>query len=106
MLKANQTNLTASSRSIKNLVILLSVIVKYPFFCCSIKNGITDPLEPITLPYLTIVNFVILSLEYSDSAANNLSAANFVAPYKFIGFEALSVDKLTTLFIFYVYMPL
>ena len=31
------------------------------------------------------------------AALNNLSAASFVAPYKFIGFAALSVDKLITL---------
>ena len=64
------------------------------------KNGITDPLEPITFPYLTTLNFKSLDPTILLAAVNNLSEHNLVAPYKFIGAAALSVLRAVTLFIF------
>ena len=58
------------------------------------KNGITDPFEP--LHRRTTENFIGL-LRILLAATNNLSDVNFVAPYRFIGAHALSVDKATTL---------
>ena len=52
---AYKTSSTASSRLIINLVIFGSVIVKsFLFSICSMKRGITEPLEAITFPYLVI----------------------------------------------------
>ena len=56
----------------------------------------TRPLEPITFPYLTTLNWVPCSPEYAFAATNNLSDVNLVAPYRLIGLDALSVDKATT----------
>ena len=58
-----------------------------------IKIGITDPLDPITFPYLTQLKDISLSPFILLAATNNLSAHNLVAPYKFIGAAALSVLK-------------
>jgi CHAT domain-containing protein len=56
---ALKSNSIASSNVKKNLVILLSVIVNGPpVLICSIKNGITDPFDPITLPPLIHTNLV------------------------------------------------
>ena len=44
------------------------------------KKGMTEPLEPITLPYLTIENLMSLLPLILLAATNNLSAHNFVAP--------------------------
>ena len=54
-------------------------------------------LEPRTFPYLTTENLLDFSVKLPQ---NNLSDTNFVAPYKFIGLEALSVEsrQLFTLF--------
>ena len=81
-----------------NLVISSWVIGSTPslFFC--IKNGITDPLEPITLPYRTTLNRTSFDPLILLAAANNLSETSLVAPYKFIGAHALSVDSATTSF--------
>ena len=62
-----------------------------------IKKGITDPFDPITLPYLTTENCIILSPFILLAATNNLSDVNLVAPYRLIGAQALSVDSATTL---------
>ena len=61
-------------------------------FFRSKKIGITLPLDPITLPYLTAEKIDLLFPFMLFAAINNFSAANFVAPYKFIGFVALSVE--------------
>jgi hypothetical protein len=64
-----------------NLVILGSVIgIIPPFFFISIKKGITEPLEPITFPYLTTENLIGLLPLILLAAINNLSEASFVAP--------------------------
>ena len=60
------------------------------------KNGITEPFEPITLPYLTTENFIGFAPRILFAAINNLSEASFVAPYRFIGAAALSVESATT----------
>ena len=66
-------------------------------FCliCFMNNGTTDPLLPKTFPYLTIENFVFLFPLMLFADDTNLSEHNFVAPYKFIGETALSVDSAT-----------
>ena len=61
------------------------------------NKGSTEPLEPITLPYLTIENFVLFFPTILLAATNNLSDANFVSPYKFTGLTALSVESAITL---------
>ena len=38
---------------------------------------------------------------YSFTEVNNLSEANFVAPYKFVGLQALSVDRAITFLILF-----
>ena len=60
------------------------------------KNGITDPLLPITLPYLTIEKVISFAPVKLFAEENNLSEQSFVAPYRFIGAAALSVDNATT----------
>ena len=66
------------------------------FFNKRFKNGITEPREFITFPYLTTENIVSLCTDIKLDEIVNLSAASFVAPYKFIGSTALSVDKVIT----------
>ena len=74
--------------------------MKFLFFLFNSKKiGITDPLLPETFPYLTTENFVPLFVEILFAAKNNLSEHNFVAPYKFVGEEALSVDNAIIFFI-------
>ena len=63
-----------------------------------IKNGITDPRDPITFPYLTTENLISLEPLMLLAAVNNLSEVSFVAPKRFIGAQALSVDNATTCF--------
>src|SRR5690606_19077738 len=79
-----------------NRVILGSVIGKTPSPFFLIKNGMTDPLDPITFPYRTTENRIGLLPRILFAATNTLSEANLVAPYKLIGAQALSVDKATT----------
>ncbi|MNT50090.1 hypothetical protein D3C72_1869910 [compost metagenome] len=62
------------------------------------KKGITEPLDPITLPYLTTENLRSRDPLILLAAINNLSEHNLVAPYKFIGAAALSVERATTFF--------
>ena len=81
-----------------NLVMRASVIGNSPLSLIDIKNGMTEPRDPITFPYLTTAYRVPCSPPYEFEATNNLSEANFVAPYKFIGDDALSVESATTRF--------
>ena len=60
------------------------------------KNGITEPLEPITLPYLTTLKDIFCFPLMLLAAINNLSEQSFVAPYRLIGAAALSVDRAIT----------
>ena len=90
---------------IMNLVILKSVIGNLLFLFKLKKYGTTDPLEPITFPYLTTENKVEpLLLVFAD--IKSLSEANFVAPYRFIGLDALSVDNATTFLILFNFAAL
>src|SRR5690554_6414677 len=87
---------TPPSKDILNRVILGSVIGSVPSALFFKKNGITEPFEPMTLPYLTTENLMGLSPLILLAATNNLSEVNLVAPYRLIGAQALSVDKATT----------
>ena len=80
-----------------NLVMRGSVIGNLPVWANDWKNGMTEPLDPITLPYLTTENFVSFFPVYEFPAMNNLSEVSLVAPYRLEGLLALSVDKATTL---------
>ena len=62
------------------------------------KLGITEPLLPITLPYLTIEKAISFFPLILMAAINSLSEQSFVAPYRFIGELALSVDNAITFF--------
>ena len=73
-----------------------SVMGKRPSFFLFIKKGMTEPLEPMTFPYRTMENFIGFVPFILLAATNNLSEVNFVAPYKLIGAQALSVDSATT----------
>src|SRR6478609_2213383 len=79
-----------------NRVIAISVIGNAPVLLLFKKKGITEPFEPITLPYLTTENFIGLVPRMLLAAINNLSEASFVAPYKLMGAAALSVERATT----------
>src|SRR5690606_6336366 len=92
---ACQTSSTACSNEIIKRVMRSSVTGNTPFSLMDWKNGITEPREPITLPYRTTEKRVPCSPEYELEATNSLSEASFVAPYRFIGELALSVDKAT-----------
>ena len=79
---------------IQNLVILGSVIGSdFALFSNNfLKKGTTEPLDPTTFPYLTTENLASLLPAILLAATKSLSEASFVAPYKFIGFAALSVE--------------
>ena len=55
----------------------------------------TEPLDPITFPYRTTEKFVLDPAEYEFPEINNLSEVSLVAPYKFTGLLALSVESAT-----------
>ena len=97
------TNSTPSVSLIKNLVIFSSVNGNLfsPFAKSSLNKGITLPLEPRTFPYLTIENLVFGLPDKLFAAIKSLSDVNFVAPYKLIGLEALSVESETIFFTFF-----
>ena len=82
------------------LVIRSSVIGRNsaPSSTSFLKKGTTEPREPTTLPYLTTANLVSLSPTKLLAATKSLSEASLVAPYKLIGFAALSVESAITLF--------
>ena len=61
--KACQTKFTPSSKVIIKRVIRTSVIGKIPSSFFFKKNGITEPLDPITFPYLTTENLVVSKLK-------------------------------------------
>ena len=73
-------------------------MVEAVFLAKSLKNGITEPLEFKTFPYRTTEKIVSVWADKEFDETNNLSATNFVAPYKLIGLAALSVDKAITFF--------
>ena len=69
-----------------------------PFFLCPKNFGITEPLLPITFPYLTTLKDNFLFPIILLAAIINLSEQSFEAPYKFMGAAALSVERLITFF--------
>ena len=75
----------------KNLVMSLCVTVTGPpSAICFLNSGITEPLEPKTLPNLTATNVVsgyCLSIIWMT-----ISQIRFVAPMMFVGLTALSVE--------------
>ncbi|TKS59651.1 MAG: hypothetical protein EWM72_01836 [Nitrospira sp.] len=93
---ACQTNSTACSSEIMKRVILTSVMGSLPVPASDMKKGITDPRDPMTLPYLTTAKRVICTPAYALLATNNLSDASLDAPYKFAGLLALSEDSAIT----------
>ena len=74
------------------------MIGKIPSLALLRKNGITEPLEPITFPYLTTENFKSLFPFMLFAAIKSLSDTSLVAPYKLIGAHALSVLSAITFF--------
>lgn len=94
--KFSITNSTACSNVIQNRVIRSSVTGSTPVWRIFLKNGTTLPRLPTTFPYLTTAKRVFFSPTYAFAATNNLSEASFVAPYKFTGAHALSVDRAIT----------
>src|SRR5699024_3258090 len=62
------------------------------FSICSLKTGITDPLEFNTFPKRTATKFVLPS---SFNPVTIISATRFVAPIIFGGLTALSVEIIT-----------
>ena len=79
--KTNRPSQTLSCKEILKRVILLSVIKIWLFFFdCFINSGITEPLLPITLPYLTTEKDMSLLPFILFAARNNLSEQSFVAP--------------------------
>ena len=75
------------------MVTMYSIVFLIPLLISSLKKGITLPLDEITFPYLTTENLVCLSPTRLLAETNNLSEHNLVAPYKFMGAQALSVDS-------------
>ena len=91
---ACKTRLTASGMVIKYLIMSGWVTVTGPpFLICSLKSGITEPLEPSTLPNLTAANSVLLP----DCAiiCTISSQQRLVAPMTLVGLTALSVEIMT-----------
>ena len=87
--------LVASCNVILNLVILGSVIGKNPLSLYSLKILYTDPLLANTFPYLTTENLVSDLPTILFAETKSLSEHSFVAPYKLIGAQALSVERAT-----------
>src|SRR5690606_41195644 len=92
---ACHTSSTACSNEIIKRVMRSSVTGNTPLSLMDWKNGITEPREPITLPYRTTEKRVPCSPEYELEATNNLSEASLVAPYRLTGELALSVERAT-----------
>ena len=100
LFKELNTKNTASSNLVKNLLISKCVRGKsLPWAINSLKKGITEPLDAITFPYLTKLKRVPFGPEREFAFTNNFSAQSLVAPYKFIGLQALSVDRAITFLI-------
>ena len=58
----------------------------------------TEPLLPNTFPYLATENDKFLFPTMLLAETKSLSEQSFVAPYKFMGADALSVESAITLF--------
>src|SRR5690606_24854942 len=92
MAAAANTNCYASGMLMKYLIIYLCVTVKgLPFSICFLNKGITQPLEPKTLPNLVIINLV-LPAETVFWQHTIISAIRLVAPITFVELTALSVE--------------
>ncbi len=61
-----------------------------PFLICSLKIGITDPLEPKTLPNLVDAKTGPLFLILLLAAVIRRSPINLLVPMTLVGFTALS----------------
>jgi hypothetical protein len=95
--KAKRTKSTASSSDIKYLVILGSVIViSLLLLICSIKRGITEPLDAITFPYLVTQIMVLVFDNDLALAIATFSISALDIPIALIGYAALSVLKQIT----------
>ena len=69
------------------------------------KKGTTDPLLPNTFPYLTTENFIVFFPTILLADIKSLSEQSLVAPYKFIGAAALSVESAITFFTLFSRQP-
>src|SRR3990167_8730766 len=79
---------------IKNRVIAESVTSSGQPRAARFKNsGITDPRDSTTFPYRTIENRVPPCPEIPLEDMNIRSAHSLLAPYRFAGLHALSVDS-------------
>ena len=89
-----------------NRVISISVIgnIFSPSNNSLLKYGITLPRELITFPYLTTAKRVSCLPDKLLAAINNLSEQSFVAPYKFMGLAALSVERAITFSYLYIWV--
>ena len=97
---AVKTRETASGIVIKKRIISGWVTVTGPpSRICSLKSGITEPLEPRTLPKRTATNLVSLCLSIVWTI---ISQIRFVAPIIFVGFTALSVEIWTNFLTWYL----
>ena len=92
MAAASNTNCEASGMVMKYLIMSLCVTVKGPpLSICFLNNGITEPLEPKTLPNLVIMNLVLPAATVFWQQTI-ISAMRLVAPITFVGLTALSVE--------------
>ena len=99
---ASMTSLQASGISMKKRMMSGCVTVTGPpFLICSWKIGITEPLEPSTLPKRVVTKrvspFTFPSLMALSSACTYISQMRFEHPITLVGFTALSVDTITNL---------
>ena len=61
------------------------MVISELFFSCSINNGITDPLEPITFPYLVAHKIVSDGSQFLEAAIMTFSIIALLKPMEFIG---------------------
>ena len=78
--KQYKTKSTPSCKVILNLVMFEFVILNGSYFFLFINKGITDPLLPITFPYLTTEKLIFFFPLMLLAAINNFSEQSFVAP--------------------------
>ena len=70
---------------------MLLTVSELLFLICSRKVGITEPLEPITLPNLTIVKLIFFIFEQDEKKYPTIISPNFlVYPRILLGLTALS----------------
>ena len=73
-----------------------------PALICCLKSGMTEPLEPSTLPKRVVTNWVQPSTFPLRTALLRLctyiSQMRFEHPMTFVGFTALSVEIITNFF--------